>query len=1821
MPEDVGRNRSGGQGLVTGGRGVRVETVPGEPARRRGEGVDDPLAQAIEHTQGLRAVESTTITRLELTTQGTRGAAADGQLFVAVDRTDEDEQGVVLVQEEDRYSWAIPKDGADRVALPIEPLPGSRGFLPKVVHRVVRLLAVKTAGWAVQKATNTFVGAWDDRRHPYGLRSWTAENHRLVNAAPPDWRSMGGDPALLVIHGFTGSIHDSFGALPPNVVAAINQAYRGRTFAFDHPTLAVSPAANAEKLRELLLASGVPLQLDILAHSRGGLVARELAQRLAGRDIRVRSITFVATPNAGTPLADPSRPTGLLDALTNLIGAVPGSDVVEMVLELLKDVVLESALEGLPGLTDMGPGSSYLAGLNALATPPNLMVRAIAADFEPRCDAGIVQTAHNRALDTYFGGLRNDRIVPTLSTIVTGGAFSVPAAQRLVLDSSRSVDHSSFWTDVRATRQLTDWLRPDWTTRPPAAVPSHESEPAAEIALQPDPMRIDDVVRAVVNLPGKARRAVEGLIGGPLTDGASPPSGHRPAVVVVPGIMGTHLGRENGELIWVDPLRLRRGHFAELRLPAKAGTAIGPAGLHNTYLPLISHLAATFDVYLAPYDWRDDIRTSAKSLARLLTEDVFPGDTTRPVHIVAHSMGGLVARTMAVVAPEVWAEMGSPERGDESHRSGRLVMMGTPNKGSFATVLTLLGSEMILRALAAFDVRSNPGEVTDVVATFPGLYQLLPAPGGAPDDDQHRELYDVGIWMGTRLSRDLLADAEAFHAELGEVRDPDRLVYVAGYGHPTPFRLEIRNGLFTIGQFRRGDGRVALALGELEGVRTYFCRAHHGGIPSDPQVLGAIAELLSTGTSKLLPDQEPERRGDDALERPAMIPAEDFDARAGGDRGGGDELGSSRGGPPLDEALRMTLGGGAARSGQVRLVISILHASLEQASHPVAVGHYARLPPDGAERFLDSKLDGALRARQHMGQYPDEAGRAIFVPVPEDHRPRGGLVLGLGEFGTLTTATLTEAMAQAVIARALDDRQRRPADELPAPCGISSVLVGTPGRHGLSVESSVVALCEGVLQGVARLQTLDPPINLETVELEFVELYEQRAEQAAVLLSRITELLEPSLLNRVEVVAPTRLMQSDGAQPGAPDPGASGTPWIRVMVTLEDDGEPSAGAAPSPIRTMQFSSLGRAAQSNLIKCPIDLRKVQDYIAAAVRRADTDHTVSRTLYEMLFPVRAKLDLDRSESLHLLVDPAMAEIPWELLAAASVSGEVLPIALRAGMLRQLHTTDHTRERSLLPSGNHALVVGDPPTALPRLHGARLEARQVAELLQGRDWTVQQVIFENEDTGDADEWTRVFDALIGHRYRVVHIAAHGIFDEADHRASGVVIGPKSHHRLTSMDFEKMTATPELVFLNCCHLGRIDALSQELTATGRRAYEQPHRMAASVAQQLLRNGVRAVVVAGWAVDDAAALTFADKLYSAMLNGYPFGESVRRARVAAHEADNGSTNTWGAYQCYGDPDFLLAAEEPKTSRIVSAAQVAKGLELAAIRAGSSTSKAHLEEVAAHVQTLRVAGAALLEDAAVLQALGHVYGELGLYADAVSAYEQALTQETGSVELRAVEQLANLTGRYASQLARQSDSAPSDALMQFEKAAERLRTLEVLAGMTSERYALRGALEKRRAAAFDDAERKKALHRACAAYRKAWELSSAGGTLPLNAYHTNLWLQTSALGKDKRGLDKEEAKWLDRLYGQVGLDRTGYWEIAAIADTLLTATIVGRKLDGRLVSAEDAETHYRRAFDLRSTVRQRESAIDHLEDLSRLLGDDLGKELRAITKRLAKVGP
>ena len=293
-----------------------------------------------------------------------------------------------------------------------------------------------------------------ERSRHHQVRAFGPQNYRDATICSLDERELHdlvGGPALLFIHGTNSLSHSDFHLLSPEFLQAMADGYDGRVFAFDHPTLSVDPEANARWLAESLPA-GLGLELDIIAHSRGGLVARELAQR--GKDngldgkLRVRSVTFVGTPNRGTPLCEPEHLGSYVDAMTNLLSVLPDNgvtDAVDCVVGMLSHVA-RKAYAGVPGAMAMNPKGDYLKELNRQPLPSDCDFRVITSEFEPVSGSDWKRHLRDLVVDKVFRGKPNDLIVPT-----DADWEQDLVKTRLVLDKSKGIDHSTYWSDEQVS--------------------------------------------------------------------------------------------------------------------------------------------------------------------------------------------------------------------------------------------------------------------------------------------------------------------------------------------------------------------------------------------------------------------------------------------------------------------------------------------------------------------------------------------------------------------------------------------------------------------------------------------------------------------------------------------------------------------------------------------------------------------------------------------------------------------------------------------------------------------------------------------------------------------------------------------------------------------------------------------------------------------------------------------------------------------------------------------------------------------------------------------------------------------------------------------------------------------------------------------------------------------------------------------------------------------------------------------------------------------------------------------------------------------------
>jgi hypothetical protein len=305
-----------------------------------------------------------------------------------------------------------------------------------------------------------------------------------------------------------------------------------------------------------------------------------------------------------------------------------------------------------------------------------------------------------------------------------------------------------------------------------------------------------------------------------------------PTVIIVPGVMGSQLGVARpaplpADLLWLDPLDIQRGKLVQLRMPRGAVRPLGVV-LFSYFRMKLALRAAGFAARFHDYDWRLGLEDLGRGLAARLLEE--PG----PIAVVAHSMGGLVCRAALGLA--------------HCERLVRVILLGTPNAGSFAPVQALRGTYAVVRRLARIAPVSAEALAQEIFSTFPSLYQLLPraACGGELD------LFDARQWpqSGPQPDRHLLVQARGAQGLLAGA-DP-RFVAIAGAGQETVTAVEHRGDEFLYTVTRHGDGTVPTVSAELPGALHYYAAVKHSDLTRDATVSAAVADLLRRGRTRHL---------------------------------------------------------------------------------------------------------------------------------------------------------------------------------------------------------------------------------------------------------------------------------------------------------------------------------------------------------------------------------------------------------------------------------------------------------------------------------------------------------------------------------------------------------------------------------------------------------------------------------------------------------------------------------------------------------------------------------------------------------------------------------------------------------------------------------------------------------------------------------------------------------------------------------------------------------------------------------------------------------
>ena len=362
------------------------------------------------------------------------------------------------------FTFYLPRSGAPA---PPEPEEATRGPISFAARRVVRVLSFLSDD-IVGLGAQLIAQAWENKHRPYGF--YTATPGAVDSSV--SWSELQGKRALLLIHGTTGIARSTFHGLVNDATnfAALRELYGNRIIAFNHPSLHHNPAENIRRFFKDLPANA-QLNLDVITHSRGGLVGRELMERTrafdtAGHTLKFGKAIFVGTPHRGTILADGKHWMDFIDRMTNLLNAAPDNTFVlaiEGILSIVK-IIASGALSGLPGLEAMLPSGDYLKRLND-SHDHGIRYHAITARYRPH-DENLLRRFVKKAvkghlIDKIFGE-DNDGVVPTEGCFDAGSGahgFPIPKDQRAIFQLEDNVHHTSYFQNSVVNRKLVEWLR------------------------------------------------------------------------------------------------------------------------------------------------------------------------------------------------------------------------------------------------------------------------------------------------------------------------------------------------------------------------------------------------------------------------------------------------------------------------------------------------------------------------------------------------------------------------------------------------------------------------------------------------------------------------------------------------------------------------------------------------------------------------------------------------------------------------------------------------------------------------------------------------------------------------------------------------------------------------------------------------------------------------------------------------------------------------------------------------------------------------------------------------------------------------------------------------------------------------------------------------------------------------------------------------------------------------------------------------------------------------------------------------------------------
>lgn len=249
-----------------------------------------------------------------------------------------------------------------------------------------------------------------------------------------------------------------------------------------------------------------------------------------------------------------------------------------------------------------------------------------------------------------------------------------------------------------------------------------------------------------------------------------------------------------------------------------------------------------YNVKFFHFDWRNKPSDTAALLGKYLDNSLLKNEK---VHIVAHSMGGLVARAYM-------------EQTQNKNRIATLITAGTPHQGTILAYPAWSGGsvwgDLLWRVAAGIAIRhcktthANMSDRQIIQTYMPSVQTLLPVFNYLRQDPRHHTIpYDTMIsrnnWLPTQFTAPFYGT---------------KVITISGKGESTLERLDVRSpttrevglGNWLDGKptdrkySQKGDGTVLVDSSSLEGAVNIILRTDHAGLVSSGKAVKRIAEEL-----------------------------------------------------------------------------------------------------------------------------------------------------------------------------------------------------------------------------------------------------------------------------------------------------------------------------------------------------------------------------------------------------------------------------------------------------------------------------------------------------------------------------------------------------------------------------------------------------------------------------------------------------------------------------------------------------------------------------------------------------------------------------------------------------------------------------------------------------------------------------------------------------------------------------------------------------------------------------------------------------------------